>query len=56
MKTLKKVWEFLSGKKTYLIAACGVVWGIFKGDIEIVLAALALVGLRDALEKVIRKE
>mgnify|MGYP001612654248 FL=1 len=47
----EEIVKWLNGKKTYLVAAAGLIWGLYKGDVEIILAALALVGFRDALAK-----
>jgi len=43
--------KFLKGKKTLLVSFCGLVYGIYVQDFEIVLASLALAGLRDALPR-----
>ena len=48
----EEIVKWLSGKKTYLVAVAGVIWGLYRGDMEVILAALALLGLRDALAKI----
>ena len=44
------VWDFLKGKKTYFIAFCAVVYGIYSNDKEIILVGLGLAGLRDGIK------
>ena len=46
---LKLVWEFLKGKKSYLIALAMVVVGLYKGETNLVLEGLALAGIRNGL-------
>ncbi|MEO0289581.1 MAG: hypothetical protein ABIN00_08105 [candidate division WOR-3 bacterium] len=50
VKRLNSLWEFLKGKKTYVIGLCGLVWGLYQNDKEIILVALGLMGLRHGLE------
>ena len=48
---MKKVWEWLDGKKMYLVAAATIIYGIYKNDIQIILEGLAIIGLKSALVK-----
>jgi len=44
--------EFLTkikGYKTFVVCLCGLVYGIATGNVEIILASLAMAGFRDAL-------
>ncbi len=55
MDYLKKIFEFLEGKKTYVVGICGLIYGVFVGDKAIVISALGLMGLRNGLSTEIRK-
>ena len=46
---LLKIWNFLKGKKTYLFALAGLVWGIHTGNTEVILTALVSAGLRQGI-------
>ena len=46
---LKIIWNFLKGKKTYLFALAGLVWGIHTGNTEVILTALVSAGLRQGI-------
>ena len=40
----------LKGKLTYIIALCGLIWGMYTQDIEVILASLGAVGLRRSIK------
>lgn len=43
------LWNFLSGKKTYIVAALTVILGLLNGDTQMVLTGLGLFSLRNAI-------
>lgn len=50
---MKRVQDFylkFSGYKTFIISLAGLVYGIGTGNIEIILASLAIFGFRDAMK------
>ena len=49
------VWELLRGKKTYIVAVCAVVYGIYNKDSEAVLLGLGLFGLRHGVANEVAK-
>lgn len=49
---MNSVISFVSGKKTYIIAALMVVLGLLQGDNDMVLQGLAFVGLRLGIAKI----
>ena len=51
MEKLKTIYNKINGYKTFLVALCGLVYGIGTGDLEIILASLAIFGFRDAMNK-----
>lgn len=52
MNLLKITWNLIDGNKTFGVAFAGVIWGIYQKDTEVVLAALALAGIRDGMNKI----
>lgn len=42
--------SFLKGKKTYIAAVLMAIAGAIMGDIELVLQALAIAGIREAID------
>ena len=46
MKTLTTIWNYLSGKKTYILGVSGLIWGTYTSNEEIIYTALGLMGLR----------
>jgi len=50
---LKIVIKFLCNKKTYIAAGCLVLAGVIMKDIEMILAGLAIIGLRASQSKVV---
>lgn len=50
-----KVWNFLKGKKTYIVAICGLVYGISTNNQQIVVTCLLAMGLRDGISTEISK-
>lgn len=44
-----KILNFLSGKKTFIVGVCGIIYGIYIGDTQLVITALGLIGLRQAI-------
>ena len=51
MKKVTTIYSKLDGYKTFIICFCGLVYGIGTGNVEIILASLALGGFRDAMNK-----
>jgi hypothetical protein len=46
---MTNIFEKLEGKKTYIAGACLFVYGIIQQDMESILIALGLLGLRNAI-------
>ena len=46
-----KYLKMLKGKKTFLVSLCGFIYGVGTGQVEIILASLALAGMRDAMNE-----
>lgn len=44
-----KFYNKLKGYKTFFVAFCGFVYGVATGNVEIILASLAIAGMRDAM-------
>ena len=44
------IWNFLKGKKTYFIAFCMLVTGLYLNDNSLVLESLAIAGLRNGMD------
>lgn len=44
-----KLLNFLSGKKTFIIAAVAIIYGFSVGNMEIVMNGFAAIGLRQAI-------
>lgn len=40
------VWEFMKGKRTFVISALMVILGLLQGDSEMIMQGLAFIGLR----------
>ena len=40
----------IKGYKTLAVALCGFIYGVSVGSVEIILASLALAGMRDAIK------
>ena len=51
MEKLTNFYFKFDGYKTFLISLCGLVYGIGTGNVEIILASLAIFGFRDAMNK-----
>jgi len=47
---LKQFANFLSGKKTYIAAFCMIIAGIIIEDHSLILEAIAIMGLRNAIK------
>ncbi len=47
----KNAYKLIDGKKTFIVALAGLVYGIGTGDVEIILACLVALGFRDAMNK-----
>lgn len=48
---IKNIYLATKGYKVYVVAICGLIYGISIGDMEIILASLAMAGFRDAMNK-----
>ena len=44
-----RILNFLSGYKTFIVGVCGLAWGLYTQDPQIVVTSLGLMGLRQAL-------
>jgi len=51
MNKVQNIYFKLSGYKTFIVALAGLVYGIGTGNVEIILASLAIFGFRDAMNK-----
>lgn len=49
MNYLKSFYEFLKGKKVFIIGIAGVIYGWGSGNQEIIYISLGMMGLRDAI-------
>ncbi len=49
MQNLIVFWNFLSGKKTYIVATLTVILGLINGDNQTTLAGLGMFTLRHAI-------
>lgn len=49
------IFDFLQGKKTYIIAAAGIIWGLYTRDYSTIFVALGLMGLRNGLSTELKK-
>ena len=47
-----KIFEYLSGKKSYIIGALMIVLGLLNGDNQLILEGLGLLTLRHGISKV----
>jgi hypothetical protein len=47
---IKKVLNFLKGKKTYVVGISMIIVGLYNGNKETVLVGLGMMGLRSAIE------
>lgn len=52
---MQKLIELLRGKKTYLIAICGLIYGVYNQNAEIIITSLGLIGIRDGMVTEIAK-
>ena len=43
------VWELLRGKKTYIAAVAGLIYGFIQSDTEVIIISLGLLGLRHGI-------
>ena len=48
---MKNILTKVKGYKTFVVALCGFVYGVGTNNVEVILASLALAGLRDAMNK-----
>lgn len=46
-----KILSFLDGYKTFIIGFCGLVWGMYTNNTEVVITCLGMIGLRQAISK-----
>lgn len=49
---MKSILSFLSGKKTYLVAIVGLVYGFLINDVQIIETSLLAITLRAGIAKV----
>ena len=54
-RALKEIWNDLKGRKTYIIALMGLIYGIQINDVEIITGVLLAAGIRDGLSSEIAK-
>jgi hydrogenase-4 membrane subunit HyfE len=52
MENIKKVVEFLKGKKAYIIGSLMIVLGILQKDNQLILEGLSVITLRAGLAKI----
>lgn len=50
-----KIWNKLSGWKTYAVGICAIVYGVYAKSPEIVITGLGLLGLRNAIATSVAK-
>lgn len=48
-ESIEGIWDYLYGKKTYLVAIAGLIWGMYSGSEEVILTSLGLLGLRHGI-------
>jgi len=46
------IWEFLKGKKTYVIGVAAVIYGYYVNDKDALLLGLGLLGLRHGISNI----
>ncbi len=56
MNNLLDLLTQLNGKKTYIIAIAGLIWGIYTGDYNTILLALGMAGLRHGISTELKKD
>lgn len=44
-----KIIELLKGRKTYIVALCGLIYGVYNQNAEIIITSLGLIGIRDGM-------
>ena len=49
METLKTIWDFLSGKKTYIAGGLMIVLGLIQNDTQMILEGIGLLTLRQSV-------
>jgi hypothetical protein len=49
---MMKIWNWLKGKKTYIISAIGLLYGVTHGDTNATLISLTGFGLRSGLQTI----
>ena len=49
MTYFSNIWSFLKGKKTYIVAIAGLIWGIYTMNPQLIITCLGLMGLRDGI-------
>ncbi len=47
-----KLINFLKGKKSYIVGALTIIIGLINGDMEMIMAGLAMMTIRGAISKV----
>ena len=50
MDKLQKSWEFLRGKKTYIIGILTILLGILQGDNQMILTGIGFLTIRHAIQ------
>lgn len=53
--TIKLIWKFLQGKKSFGVALAAVVYGLYAGKEDAVLLGLGLFGVRHGIQTEIAK-
>jgi len=51
MEKLKTIYLKTKGYKSFAVGVAGLIYGIGTGNVEIILASLAIFGFRDAMNK-----
>lgn len=46
---MKTMWEYLKGKKTYIVGALLIIVGVIQQDLDRILEGLGIMSLRNAL-------
>lgn len=50
-----KILNFLEGKKTFIIGFCGLVWGFYTKDHDLIITSLGLIGIRQSVYTLAQK-
>lgn len=54
MKFLSTIWNFLHGKKTYILALLAIIYGFVYGDNNAIITGLIAMGLRNGISNEIQ--